>query len=386
MIRVASALSTLKDSVDAATEAAERVEAGLGGVHPHLVLCFVSPHHVALGQTASEVVRMKLEPRHLVGCSAEWVVGGSREVEDEPAVSLWAAVLPDVTVEPFRMRLVRSDEGTAIVGFPDLEAEPEIVLLLSDPFSFPTDALLQHAGTRHPGLRFIGGVASGGGAPGDHRLFLDANVFDVGAVGVTLSGRVRVETIVSQGCRPVGRSYVVTRSDGNTIEELGSRPALDVVRDTFAEASVREQRLMQQGLHVGIVIDEYKEDFGRGDFLVRNVIGADQNSGAIAIGEPVQIGQTVQFHVRDAESADEDLRLLLESASSRQEGALLFTCNGRGSRLFGIPDHDAAMVSRVAGNVAGMFCNGEVGPIGPRSFLHGFTASVALFSDPHHDG
>ncbi len=186
--------------------------------------------------------------------------------------------------------------------------------------------------------------------------------------------------MVSQGCRPIGKPFVVTRAQRNFVEELGGEPALGRLRELAERATDAERELLQRGLHVGLVVDEHKAEFGRGDFLVRNVLGADRETGAIAVGDQVGVGQTVQFHVRDAEAADEDLRELLRGVDAR--GALLFTCNGRGRHLFGTPDHDAGVVAQLLGPIpaAGAFCAGEIGPVGGRNFLHGFTASLALFS------
>jgi small ligand-binding sensory domain FIST len=201
---------------------------------------------------------------------------------------------------------------------------------------------------------------------------------DHGAVGVFVDGP-EIRSVVSQGCRPIGRPLVVTRANRNFVEELAGAPALERLQELAAAATDEEQALLRTGLHVGVVVDEHRHDFGRGDFLVRNVLGADQASGALAVGEQVEVGQTVQFHVRDAAAADEDLRALLTGQAAA--GALVFTCNGRGERLFGTPDHDAGVVASILGPIpaAGAFCAGEIGPVGGRNFLHGFTASVALF-------
>jgi small ligand-binding sensory domain FIST len=214
----------------------------------------------------------------------------------------------------------------------------------------------------------VGGLAAGG-------------VFG-GTSGVAISGGVAVRTIVSQGCRPTGRSFVVTRAEGNVIQELAGQPALRRFEEVMHHADPRDRRLVRDGLFVGIVIDEYKEEFERGDFLIRPVLGADPRTGALAVGDYVEVGRTVRFQVRDAESADEDLRTMLAGVRDRPAGALLFTCNGRGSRLFGVPDHDVSAIRDAlpALPVAGFFCNGEIGPVGGRNFLHGFTASVAFFS------
>jgi small ligand-binding sensory domain FIST len=224
----------------------------------------------------------------------------------------------------------------------------------------------------------IGGAASAARGPGGNRLILGNQVTTSGAVGVFLDG-LPVRAVVSQGCRPVGAPYVITRGEGNRIEELAGRSAIDRVQDTAAAASEDDRALMRAGLHLGVVVDEHRVEFERGDFLVRNVLGGDPETGAIVVGDEIAVGQTVQFHVRDAGAADEDLREML--AGEEAAAALLFTCNGRGVRFFGEPDHDAGVVDQLLGPlpVAGAFCAGEMGPVGGRAFLHGFTASLALF-------
>jgi small ligand-binding sensory domain FIST len=309
------------------------------------------------------------------------VIGGGIEVEDEPAFSAFAARLERATIVPARLAAVETPDGGAIGGWPEGVDEHHTLLLLADPFTFPADALLERLAEDRPDLTVIGGLASAAGRPGGNRLVLDGATHADGAVGLFLDDEVVVRTVVSQGCRPVGRPLTVTAADGQFVKELGGVPAMDRLRELVAEASEDERQLLAQGLHVGIVVDEHRVDFGRGDFLVRNVLGADRETGAIAVGDRVSVGQTLQFHVRDAAAADEDLRELL--AGHAADAALLFTCNGRGRRLFGEPDHDAGTIETLLGPLplAGAFCAGEIGPVGPRSFLHGFTASVALFGD-----
>jgi small ligand-binding sensory domain FIST len=239
---------------------------------------------------------------------------------------------------------------------------------------------------QHPDLPVIGGMASGARGPGGSRLLLDGTILVDGAVGVLIGGGATIETIVSQGCRPIGSPYVVTRGEGQFVRELAGRPALerlDEVATTLAPDDI--SLINRTGLHLGRVIDEHKATFDRGDFLVRTVLGGDRDHGAIAVNDVLDVGVTVQFHVRDADSADEDLRQLLgeRAQSPVPDGALLFTCNGRGRHLFGLPDHDAGLLADVLGPVptAGMFSAGELGPVGGRNFVHGFTASIALFSD-----
>jgi small ligand-binding sensory domain FIST len=260
-------------------------------------------------------------------------------------------------------------------------------LMICDPFTFPAGDLLAHLNQHVPGAVVMGGMASGGLRRRQSRLFLNGRVLSQGAVGAHLPGA-EVHPLVAQGCRPVGDPYTITRADGHLIFEIGGRPPLARLRELATALPRREQELLAQGAHLGMVIDEYQAEPRQGDFLIRGIAGADPESGAIAVGEEVEVGQTVQFHVRDAHSADVDLRRTLEreaaALGSRQAaGALLFTCTGRGSRMFSEPDHDTGLLTKMLGQipVAGFFCDGELGPVGGQNFLHTFTASIALFPD-----
>jgi small ligand-binding sensory domain FIST len=230
-------------------------------------------------------------------------------------------------------------------------------------------------------------MASGIPGAGQCRLLHAGGVADQGAVGLLLQGPIGLRSIVSQGCRPIGRHMIITRAEDNIIFELGGRPPLEQLKELWQTLTPEEQGLFQQGLHVGRVISEYRGDFQRGDFLVRNVLGLDRATGALAITDRVRVGQTVQFHVRDAQTADEDLHALLQldlnAHDKRPAGALVFSCNGRGTRLFPEPHHDARTIHQEAGAIplAGFFAQGELGPIGGQNFIHGFTASVALFEE-----
>jgi small ligand-binding sensory domain FIST len=389
----AAALSEHPDAAVATGEVVGQVleSLGAGAGPPDLALVFVTPPHVeALGEMASTIAAT-LEPRALVGCTAVSVVGGEREVERSPAVSLWAGHTGPVS--PFHLQVVPSPDGPTFVGWP--EAIPDgarALLLLADPFSFPIDALLERLASDRPGLPVVGGLASAARAPGGNRLVLGAKgasgpqsgvqLFTEGAVGAFLGDGVEVSTVVSQGCRPVGSPFVVTRAEGNVVYELAGRSALDRLQEVAATLSDDDRRLMSELVQLGRVIDERKADFDRGDFLVRTVVGADPEAGALAVGDVVEVGATTQFQVRDARSADEDLRQLVGDRTA--DAALLFTCNGRGRHLFGTPDHDAGVVSAGLGGapLAGMFCAGELGPIGGHNFVHGFTASVVLLRSP----
>ncbi len=350
------------------------------GTEPDLAVLFVTAPHVEVMAEIAETVRTALEPGALIGTTASSVVGGAREVEDRPAISLWAGnVGPAV---PVRLETQRLNGGWALTGSPCRDdPEPRVLILLTDPFTFPADGFLERLQQSAPGLTVIGGMASAARSPGGNRLVLDGAVHDSGAVGVLLDPSAVSGTVVSQGCRPVGQAYVVTRAEDNVIHDLAGVPALDRLRELVAALEPSDRSLVEHGLHVGRVIDEQQERFGRGDFLIRNLMGADPEVGAIAIGDVAEVGSTVQFQVRDADSADEDLRHLL--AGHHGGAALVFTCNGRGINLFGEPDHDARLVHEQVckGAVAGMFCAGELGPVGGRNFVHGFTASVVLFED-----
>ena len=354
------------------------------GPAPDLAVLFVTTPHLGLVAEISRTVRTVLAPATLLGVTALSVVGGPREVEDRPAIALWAGRTGPV--EPVRLGAQRLNGGWALTGLPaedEDHPDPRVLLLLADPFSFPADGVLGRLHTKAPHLTVAGGLASAARGPGGNRLVLDDDVFDDGAVGVLLDPSVVAGTVVSQGCRPVGAPFVVTRSTDNVIHELGGIPALDRLRDIVAGLDPADRALVQHGLHVGRVIDEARDEHGRGDFLIRAVMGADAEAGDITIGAVAEVGSTIQFQVRDAASADEDLRLLLADQEQGSAAALLFTCHGRGLRLFGEPDHDAALVHERVGRgaVAGMFCAGELGPVGGRNFVHGFTASVVLFAE-----
>jgi small ligand-binding sensory domain FIST len=343
---------------------------------PDLALLFVTAAHVGAIEDIAAAVRSTLSPGTLLGCTAESIVGGAREVEQRPAVALWAGHTGPVT--PFHARVVPTPDGNGLSGWPDDENASAIVVL-ADPFTFPADDVLRHEAEVRPGLPIMGGLASAAVAPGGNRLVVDGQIVAEGAVGAVLGSGVEVAAVVSQGCRPVGEPFVITKAEGNIIYELAGKPALERLQDVASGLDEQDRQLLARGLHLGRVIDESKATFGAGDFLIRNVLGGDPNNGAIAVGDLVDVGETAQFQVRDAASADDELNRML--AGRLAEGALLFTCNGRGSRLFGRPDHDAEIVAEHVSRsaVAGMFCAGELGPVGRKNYLHGFTASVVLF-------
>jgi small ligand-binding sensory domain FIST len=380
----AAALSVHPIPVEAVGGVAGEILERFDGERPDLLVCFTSPHHVgAFEDIASGLARL-LEPEAFIGATAGAVAGTGREVEGQPALSVFAASFGGGHASAFSLQAVETGDGFAITGWPDALPDHGTLLLLADPFSFPVTDFLRLCNEQVPGLTVVGGLASAAAGLGGNRLTCDGRVTVEGAVAVLLDDDVAVRTVVSQGCRPIGQPFTVTKSERNVVTELAGQSAISRLQEVAAALPDDERMLLRNGLHVGVVVDEHQIDFGRGDFLVRNLLGADERTGGLAVGEFVDVGQTVQFQVRDASAADEDLRVLLRNVSG--DGALLFTCNGRGTHLFGTPGHDAGVVEERLGPVplAGAFCAGEIGPVGGRNFLHGFTASLVVFGATTH--
>jgi small ligand-binding sensory domain FIST len=319
----------------------------------------------------------------VIGCSAAGVIGGSQGIEATSSVSVWAAVLPGVRIRAFHLEVIRTPQGMAILGLPEGEDADQVAVVLADPYSFPADGFVEQANDALQ-LPLVGGMATGTQGPGSTRLLLDNRVVDRGAVGVVLGGPVGAYAMVSQGCRPVGPAMTVTASKDNLLLELAGVPAISKLEQVISSLSPEDQALASGGLQVGIAMDEYAEEHERGDFLVRGILGLDRARGAIAIGDVVPIGRTVRFQVRDAASADDDLRamlLRLRSEFAAVEGALLISCNGRGTNLFTSADHDVLAMRQglSTSGVAGFFAAGEIGPVAGRNHLHGFSAAVLVF-------
>jgi small ligand-binding sensory domain FIST len=384
-VRAGAGISSAPDPLGGASEAAALAVASLNGRPADVVLVFASGEHLIAPEATLEGVRRVIDSDALVGCGAGGVLAGGRELEEGTGVSVWAASFDGAgTVTPFHAELTDDEEERAIIGLPDLDGSSGVIML-ADPYSFPTDSVLTLLSDAAPGVPVLGGLASARTSQRQAALFAGDEVVDGGAVGVSLEG-IEMLPCVSQGAAPVGREVTITASEGNVITELAGRPALETVEEIVGELPERERALIVGGLMVGIVIDGGKPDYQQGDFLVRGVIGADVNTGAIAVGTTVRPGQVLRVHARDAQSADEDLRralkLRLEAMGQRPPaGAILFSCNGRGTAMFGVPDHDAAVVQAELLGVpaAGFFAAGEIGPVGGRSFMHGFTATLAVF-------
>ncbi|GGM82768.1 hypothetical protein GCM10010106_31850 [Thermopolyspora flexuosa] len=375
------------DLVATAERAVRQALSGLSG-SPDLVCFFIcgdDPDDVTrAGVRAMEMARRAGADTHVIGCSATGVIGGGRGIEVTPAVSAWAATLDKARIIPFALETLQAEDRFVVIGLPERDGEDRAAILLADPYSFPTDAFVERSGQVLGGLPLIGGLANGLQGRGSVRLFADGQVYFEGAIGVLLGGPIAVDAVVSQGCRPIGRSMVVTAAEDNLLLELAGQPALARLEELVSSLDEDDRELVAAGLQIGIAMDEYAERHERGDFLIRGVLGIDPEREAIAIGDVVEVGRTVRFQVRDAAAADEDLYEMLEryvEQGRRVDGALLFSCNGRGATMFGSADHDPAAVREALGpiGVAGFFAAGEIGPVGGRNHVHGFTASMLIF-------
>ena len=369
------------------------IEVGLNGSTPDLCAAFVSgpTFETESIRAISALLKERWPGIEFFGCHAESLVCNQEEWEGVPAITVWVASMPGVNVHAYSLQFEQTSEGHAFVGWPALNDvdwnDTRALITLADPFSFPMDALLERMSEDRPKIPIVGGLASGADQPDQNRLWLGDELLQSGAVVIQLSGELHVETIVSQGCRPIGEPMVITEVERNAVLQLGGRPSLEVLRDLFLTLPTSEQQLLQQGLLLGRFISEYGDrDKQMGDFLVRSIVGIEPDLKAIVVGDYFRPGQSVQFHLRDEASAHAELTQLLEGQDSNRSpaGGLLFTCNGRGTRLFSTPHHDAAaFADKYSGlPLAGFFAAGEVGPIGHASYVHGFTASAILFSDP----
>jgi len=376
-MRFASGASRAASPEPAVAEVAAALSTGLAGARADLVCLFVSPHHEDAWRRIADGLRRELPGALLLGCTARSVIAGAEEIEDGPGIAASAAALPGVKLHPFRLEAA---------GVPELPGPDDAhVLLLVDPFGAELDAWIPALDERFPAGTKLGGIASGAARPGGNVLVAGDATARAGAVGLVLSGDLALDAVVAQGCRPIGPPLFVTGARGNVLFELDGKPPMEVVSQLFAAASPAEQRLFQGSLFLGIEMEPEQSRFESGDFLIRNLIGADPNTGALHVAAGLEDRRVVQFHLRDAAAAADDLlRRLGRYAEERGRdaaGALLFSCLGRGRGLYGVPDHDASAFRRALGPVplAGFFCNGEIGPVEGRTFLHGYTSAFAIF-------
>ena len=388
-MRWASALSTAPSLPAALDEVGATVRSGLAGVQPDLAVVFVSPHHAAAYDDVPELVTAQLGAATLVGCSAGGVIGGGREVEDAPAVSVTAAVLPNVSIHPFHVPpdMLADASGDdepwrRLLDYDDVGA-PQ-VLMVADPFTADAQRFVRELDRAFPGNRIVGGLASGGTQPGANALYLGDRVHRDGIAGVALGGDIVLDTIVAQGCRPIGEPMFVTSAQQNVLHALDGRPAVTVLQELYHELLPADQALCRQSLFLGIAMHDARERYRQGDFLVRNIVGIDAAAGALGVGAELRIGMIVQFHLRDARTSADDLEALLtahERSGARPAGSLLFSCLGRGAALYGRANHDSGVFRRHLGDVplGGFFCNGEIGPVHGATFVHGYTSAFGLF-------
>ncbi len=386
-MRWRSAISTARETDAAIAEVSSALAGDEGG--PDLAFLFASVAHA--DEDLASRVRRALGARRLVGCTGGGVIGDGREVEDRPALAVAAAWLPGAALELLHLESSALPLPTAdaaawldLVGL-ERSSAPDFVVL-GDPFTFDSESLVRGLDLAFPTGRKVGGLASGGMPPTGNSLFLDDRRLSSGAVALAVSGSVGIESVVAQGCRPIGDPMFATRVQQNLLYAVDGKPALEALRKVYDGLSSEDRALFRHSLFVGIAMHEERTEYRAGDFLVRNIVGADASSGAIAVAAPLHEGLVVQFHLRDARASASDLEAHLEGVRQRfgEEkplGALLFSCLGRGTGLYGRPDHDSELIRQRLGAIplAGFFCNGEIGPVGERTFLHGYTSALALF-------
>ena len=381
-----ASISVQDESIDRVLSAVSRQMIDRLGEHVDLALVFPSSHFLKHAAGLGVNLRRAIGAKVMIGCCAEGVIGPDHEIEGEPAVAVVAAQLPGVGVQPFHIEsrdaLDLSRAPTRFGEYFMPARDTRGIVMIADPFSTPMERLLDVFNTYCPGVPIIGGMASAAQQPGENRLFLNDTVMKDGLVGVGLSGPVQLDVIVSQGCRPVGPVFEVTDAKNNIIDSLGGVPPMERIGDVLEALDEGDRELLRNGLFIGRAIDSTRETLGRGDFLIRGVLGADNRTGAIAVGDIIRNGERVQFHLRDARTAREDLEMMLtpHALFGAPSGAFLFSCNGRGTHLYDEPDGDISAINSFFHGIdlAGFFCAGEIGPIGGRNFLHGHTASLAL--------
>ena len=386
-----SAISEKPELEDAIAECAVNIKNSIQDEPLDLVVVFVSPHYEEAYDRVAQLLQLALGAKHVIGCSGGGVIGNGVEVEQRAGLSITAAALPNVEIKPFHLQVHRlpdmdasPDKWEELIGV-EAEKDPHFVML-ADPYSFPVQDLLVGLDYAFPKASKIGGLASGASRQGGNALFLDGEVLRTGAIGLAFDGNITVDTVVAQGCRPIGTPMRVSKSDRNTLEELDGHSPLSVLQGMVAALPQRDQELLRHSLFLGVVMDEMIDNPVQGDFLIRNVVGMDQNTGSLAIGEMLKEGQLVQFHLRDAETSTDDLLAVLsryatENRENDIPGALLFSCLGRGQFLYGRENHDTDLFRDKLGEIplGGFFCNGEIGPVSGTTFLHGYTSSFGLF-------
>ena len=387
----ASHLSTQETIEACVEEATAAVTEQLAGKEADLTIAFVSPHFRTQYRAIPQLLKDRMPTGLLLGCSGGGIIGGGKEIEQKPAFSLTAANLPGVDLQA-----IRSDTQ----DLPDPDTAPSVwrewlgvdvaknpnFILLADPFSFRGEEFLSGMDFAYAQSPKVGGLASGAQAQGGNAMYLGDKTYNQGLVGVALSGNIHLDTIVAQGCRPIGKPMSITQCDQTLLQEVDGKPPLAMLEEMVDSLNEYDRKLLRTSLFLGIEMDPLKDDPGQGDFLIRNLMGVDRESGALSIGALLREGQLVQFHLRDKVMSSEDLKVMLSRYQSKDgwrdaKGALLFSCLGRGEYLYGQPNHDSDMFRMKIGNIplGGFFCNGEIGPVGKTTFLHGYTSSFGIF-------
>ena len=387
----ASCVSTQETIEACVEETVAGVAEQLAGKDADLTVIFVSPHFRTQYRAIPQLLRDRMPVGLPLGCSGGGIIGGGKEIEQKPAFSLTAAHLPGVdlkTIQTDTMNLPDPDTAPSIwhewLGV-DPATNPNFIVL-ADPFSFRAEEFLAGMDFAYARSAKVGGLASGAQAQGGNALYLDDKIYNGGLIGVALSGNIQLDTIVAQGCRPIGQPMSITKCDQYQLLEVDGQPPLEKLEEMVDTLSEDDRKLLRTSLFLGIEMNPMKEDPGQGDFLIRNLMGVDQETGSLSIGAPLREGQLVQFHLRDKVMSSEDLKMMLSRYQSKDgwrdaKGALLFSCLGRGEHLYGQPNHDSDMFKTEIGNIplGGFFCNGEIGPVGQTTFLHGYTSSFGIF-------
>ncbi len=369
---------------------ARRLRARLPAKTVSLGLVFMSPKFFPHAEQVLEILRLHAQIPLLAGCSGGGLVANSEELESAGGLVLALYSLPGAKLKGvrFTQEQVEAADGENYWPVENGLTKEQVNgwLAFIDPFHLDAESWLRSWNKNYSGTPVFGGLASGNFPEPLAQVYLDGEVFEDGGVAIAVGGEVALAGVISQGCTPIGEAWTLTRVEQNLIRNIANRPAYAVLSETVQNLPPEEQRKVQGNLHIGLVVNEYLDEFHRGDFLVRNLLGGDPNSGVLQVGALPRMGQTIQFQRRDAAAAAEDLAELLADEKTRLAGTeiyggCLFCCNGRGKNLFGRPSHDSELVQTHFGptGIAGFFCNGEIGPIGDKNFLHGFTASLALF-------
>jgi len=369
---------------------AEDLRRQLTAARVSLGLVFMAPRFFPRAKAVLEILRVHAQIPLLAGCSSQGLIVGEKELEKNAGLTLALYTLPDADLRAFHFTQEQVEEANGPGYWPlETDIEPGQTngwLAFIDPFHLDSESWLKSWNEAYAPLPVLGGLASGDFTDQLTQIYLNGEVFDEGGVAISVGGGIRLAAVTAQGCTPIGDTWTLTKVEQNIIHEIGNRPAYEVLAETFNKLPPEEQKKARGNLFIGLVTNEYLDEFHRGDFLIRNLLGADARSGSIAVGALPRLGQTIQFQKRSAAAATEDMNELLTRTRNQLAGMTIYggclcCCNGRGQNLFGRPNHDAQMVQQRLGPIglAGFFCNGEIGPVGERNFLHGYTASLALF-------